>query len=64
MEREAAKDRKATSNAERENFTPSDIGKTLDKVARAAGISRPTLAKAAAVVEAADAIIGEVEPFV
>lgn len=54
-EQAAAQRRKATSNAERANFTPSDIGKSGDRVATAVGMSRPTLTKAQAVVDAAEA---------
>ena len=54
MEREAAKERKATSNVERVNFTPSETGKALDRVAEAVGMSRPTLTKAREVVEFGD----------
>jgi hypothetical protein len=51
----AAAERKATPNSEREKFTPSDKGKSADKVAEAVGMSRPTLEKAQAVVAAAEA---------
>ena len=54
MEREAAQRRRATSNAERVKFTPSETGKALDRVAAAVGMSRPTYAKAKQVVEAAE----------
>jgi ParB-like chromosome segregation protein Spo0J len=53
FEKKAAMERKATSNAEREKFTPSDKGKAADKVAEAVGVSRPTLAKTQAVIAAA-----------
>lgn len=53
LERQAARERKAASNAERENFTPSEKGKSLDFTAAAVGMSRPTLQKAREVVEAA-----------
>ena len=53
-ERDAARERKATGNDERVNFTPSETGKALDKVAAAVGMSRPTYAKAEAVVDAAE----------
>lgn len=54
-EREAAAERQVESRSNRgENFTPrNDAGKALDHVASAVGMSRPTLAKARAVVESA-----------
>lgn len=51
LERKKAEQRKATSNNERENFTPSEKGKALDKVASVTGLSRPTYTKAKKVVE-------------
>jgi len=59
FERKAASERRATSNAERENFSPSDKGKSRDRVAEAVGLSAPTLAKAKAIVEAAEAHPGD-----
>lgn len=53
FEEKAAKERRASSNAEREKFSPSTKGAAATKVAEAVGMSRPTLAKAAKVVEAA-----------
>lgn len=63
-ERAAAQERKATSNDERVNFTPSDTGKALDKVAAAVGMSRPTYVKAKEVVEAAEAEPDKYAPLV
>lgn len=58
-ERAAAQERQEASRANRgENFTPrsnDDTGKSLDKVAAAVGMSRPTYVKAKEVVEAAEA---------
>jgi len=54
IEEEKARARKATSNAERVNFTPSETGKTRDKVSQAVGMSWLTLEKAREVVEAAE----------
>jgi len=53
MEREAARGRRATGNDERVDFTPSETGKAMDRVANAVGLSRPTLTKAQEVIEAA-----------
>lgn len=65
-EREKARGRQEESRANRgENFTPrNDSGKTLDKVAVVAGISRPTLTKAQAVVHAARAEPERFSPLV
>ena len=54
MEREAARGRRATGNDERVDFTPSETGKAMDKVANAVGLSRPTLTKAQEVIRAAE----------
>jgi len=54
VERAEAQSRQATSNDERVNFTPSQTGKAMDKVADAVGMSRPTYLKAKEVVEAAE----------
>jgi hypothetical protein len=59
LEREAARERQQESRANRgETFTPrseAETGKAIDKVASTVGMSRPTFAKAQAVVKAAEA---------
>jgi ParB family chromosome partitioning protein len=55
MEREAAKERERGGGKDKGSAKFSDPpGRALDKIARAVGMSRPTLTKARAVVEAAE----------
>lgn len=53
-EREAAKERQESTRFGAESFSTPDGGRARDKVAAAVGMSRPTYAKAAAVVDAAE----------
>jgi N6-adenosine-specific RNA methylase IME4 len=56
IERKRAKDRQGErTDKHPENFSSSSRGRALDKVATVAGISRPTLVKARAIVAAAEA---------
>ena len=57
LERDAARERQAAGWGDHsgcENLAQPDRGKTLDRVASAVGMSRPTYTKAQAVVEAAE----------
>jgi len=54
FEKKAASERKNASNGERVTITSSEKGAASNKIAAAVGLSRPTLARATAVVEAAE----------
>jgi len=54
LEKDEARKRKATNNTERVNFTPSETGNALDKLAAAVGTSRPTLLKAREIYDSGD----------
>ena len=65
IEREAARERQSTLNnpgTASENFTEASRGEALDRVAAVVGVSRPTLAKAREVVDAAEAEPGRYRP--
>lgn len=68
LEREEAFTRQVESRANRsENFTPrskTEKGNFMDRVAKAVGMSRPTLEHAMAVVDAAEEEPGRYAPFV